>query len=96
MRRFITAMGLLGALSLLSGCGKREGGGGADVMGSKGSVVYATTECTQGNADGVRCDKKTCKTDAKSDCNDFASKCIYYGHQYNGTRTEGTCTRIAQ
>ena len=78
MGRFSAAIGVLGALSLLLGCAKHESsGGGADVMGCKGSVVYATTECTQGNADGVRCDKKTCKTGAKSDCNDVASKCIY-------------------
>jgi len=96
MGRFIAALFLLGSRSLTIGCAKRHGSGGGDVMGSKGAVVYATTECTQGNADGVRCDKKTCKTDARSDCNGFAAKCIYYGHQYDGTRTEGTCTRIAQ
>lgn len=97
MIRCAAGIALLGAWLLVSGCTKREGSGrGGDVLGTKGTVVYATTECVQGNADGVRCDKKTCKTDAKSDCNDFASRCIYYGHQYDGTRTEGTCTRIAK
>ncbi len=82
-------------LALLGGCAKREGSG-TDILGQKGGVSAATTDCVTPNADGVRCDKKTCKTDQQGDCNDFAARCIKYGHQYDGTRTQGTCTRIAQ
>ena len=41
-----------------------------DVLDQKteGKVIYATTECVTPNSDGVRCDKKTCKKDANSDC----------------------------
>ena len=58
------------------------------------TVVYATTECVTPNADRVRCDKKTCKKDDKSNCFEFATKCLGNGHGYSGTENEGTCTRV--
>ena len=96
MGRLIAALLLLGSLSVADRLRETPRKWWRRRPGSKGAGVYATTECTQGNADGVRCDKKLARPTQRSDCNDFASKCIYYGHQYDGTRTEGTCARIAQ
>jgi len=56
-------------------------------------VAYATTQCTVPNDDGVRCDKKTCKKDASSDCKVFSDRCTRSGHTYEGNDDEGTCTR---
>ena len=76
----------------LAGCGwgtKKE-----DVLsGDKTTVVYATTQCTVPNADGVRCDRKTCKEDARSDCASFGDRCTQYGHTYEGNDSSGTCIR---
>jgi hypothetical protein len=68
------------------------------VHGSKGAhggstTTYATTHCTVENADGERCDVKTCKADQVSDCSGFAAGCIRYGHNYSGDSNNGTCTR---
>jgi len=60
-----------------------------------GQVVFATTNCEVVSADGNRCDKKTCKTDAKSDCEYFGSRCLATGHNYTGTAEAGTCTRAS-
>ena len=60
-----------------------------------GQVVFATTNCEVVSADGNRCDKKTCKTDAKSNCEYFASRCLATGHNYTGTAEAGTCTRAS-
>ena len=54
-----------------------------------------TTNCEVVNADGKRCDKKTCKTDAESNCEYFASRCLATGHNYTGTAEAGTCTRAS-
>jgi len=75
-------------------------GGGAGVKGGDGgkgggtTVVYATTNCTAPNSDGVRCNEKTCKADSKSDCTDFAKGCVEYGNYYKGSNDAGTCTRV--
>ena len=55
--------------------------------------VAKTTNCTVPNADGVRCDVKTCKADAASDCGIFQDRCTQSGHQYSGDKNSGTCTR---
>lgn len=65
-----------------------------DVLSSTGTkVVYATTQCTVPNADGVRCDRKTCKKDARSDCAVFSDRCTQSGHTYEGNDDSGTCIR---
>jgi len=61
----------------------------------KDQVVFAATKCEVPNANGVACDKKTCKTDEKSNCEYFAERCLKTGHNYNGTSDAGTCTRVA-
>lgn len=58
------------------------------------NVVYATTECVAAHPDGQRCNKKTCKKDATSDCADFAARCVEYGHHYAGTSDGGSCSRV--
>jgi hypothetical protein len=70
------------------------GAKGGSATGGGSTVVYATTECTHGNADGVRCNEKTCKADSKSDCTDFARGCVEYGNYYKGSNDAGTCTRV--
>jgi hypothetical protein len=91
MRPLIVAVG---SSLILTAC---DWGGPTDVLGPAKDepVVYATTECVTPNADGVRCDKKTCKKDAESDCLDFGTKCLKNGHSYTGTKDEGTCERVA-
>jgi hypothetical protein len=85
---------VVGSILILTAC---EWGATPDVLDQKtdGKVIYATTECVTPNSDGVRCDKKTCKKDADSDCKDFARACLNTGHQYTGTENEGTCDRVA-
>jgi hypothetical protein len=96
---------ILAAAVLLAACAPQQHQKGADVMatgGAKGggatgggtTVVYAETNCTHGNADGVRCNEKTCKADSKSDCTDFARGCVEYGNYYKGSNDAGTCTRV--
>jgi hypothetical protein len=91
MRHVSSAVGIL---LLVTGCAI---GHTVDVnvldQDTRGQVVFATTECVTLNADGVRCDKKTCKKDAAANCAEFASKCLDKGHQYSGTKDAGTCTR---
>ena len=61
---------------------------------TRNQPIYATTECVVGNPDGIRCDKKTCKADQKSDCQEFAKGCLKGGDHYNGTAESGTCSRV--
>ena len=76
-------------LAACSNKGARE-----DVLaGTKTTVVAKTTQCTVPNADGVRCDKKTCKKDAASDCGAFMDRCTQSGHTYEGNADSGTCIR---
>jgi predicted small lipoprotein YifL len=94
MNRQLSLMMIM-ALSLAA-CGKTAPGKDpkADVLTGTGStVVYYTTQCTEPNADGVRCDKKTCKADAGSDCKVFSDRCTQSGHSYEGNDSAGTCTR---
>lgn len=78
--------------SMLAACG--WGAKKDDVLaGNTTKVVYATTQCTEPNADGVRCDRKTCKKDARSDCSVFMDRCTQSGHGYEGNADEGTCIR---
>jgi hypothetical protein len=77
------------AADVLSTGGAKDGG-----KGSGTTVVYATTNCTAPNSDGVRCNEKTCKADSKSDCTDFAKGCVEYGNYYKGSNDAGTCTRV--
>lgn len=65
-----------------------------DVLGEdKSSVIAMTVNCVEKVSNGT-CNKKTCKKDAKSDCADFGAACIKSDHKYEGTRDEGTCTRV--
>ena len=75
-----------------SGCSKEQS---ADVLNVDNGrpPVAKTTNCTVPNADGVRCDVKTCKADARSDCAIFQDRCTQSGHSYSGDKTSGTCTR---
>ena len=80
---------------LLGACAKSHHAG--DVLGTAKpgtTVVYATTECTAPNSDGVRCNKKTCKQDKESDCQEFAKGCLEYGNYYQGTSEGGACSRV--
>ena len=78
--------------SMLAACG--WGTKADDVLaGNTTKVVYATTQCREPNADGVRCDRKTCKKDARSDCSVFMDRCTQSGHGYEGNADEGTCIR---
>ena len=80
------------AVLALAACERARPAG--DVLaGNKDDAVYATTECVVGNPDGVRCDKKTCKKDAESDCAYFAERCLATDNHYAGTKDGGTCTR---
>ena len=79
------------AADVMASGGGAKGGGGT---GGGTTVVYAETNCTHGNADGVRCNEKTCKADSKSDCTDFARGCVEYGNYYKGSNDAGTCTRV--
>lgn len=65
-----------------------------DVLGAdKGSTIAMTVNCLEPVADGT-CNKKTCKKDEESDCADFGAACIKSDHKYEGTKDEGTCTRV--
>jgi hypothetical protein len=77
----------------ITACGR--GGKTDDVLSGTQTttVVYATTQCTVPNADGVRCDKKTCKEDARSNCASFSDRCTKSGHTYEGSDSAGTCIR---
>jgi hypothetical protein len=79
------------ALLVVTGCSKKP----ADVMDSDNGTqpIAKTTRCTVPNADGVRCDVKTCKADAASDCSTFKIGCTTYNHTYTGNNDSGTCTR---
>jgi hypothetical protein len=83
---------LLAALAILAvvGCSKP-----ADVMATDNgpSPIARTTQCTVPNADGQRCNVKTCKADAKSDCAIFQQGCTTHNHTYTGDNDSGTCTR---
>lgn len=57
------------------------------------SAIAKTVQCLEPVSDGT-CNKKTCKKDSKSDCTEFGTNCIKYDHKYEGTKDEGTCTRV--
>jgi hypothetical protein len=65
-----------------------------DVLGAdKGTTIAMTVNCLEPVSDGT-CNKKTCKKDETSDCADFGAACIKSDHKYEGTKDEGTCTRV--
>ena len=80
------------ALVFIAGCSKEPA---EDILeGDNGPQPIArTTKCTVPNADGVRCDVKTCKADAASDCSKFEDGCVTHNHTYTGNKDSGTCTR---
>ena len=82
---------LLVALVLaLCGCARMQDQPGADVLAEERTdVVFATTECTVKGENGT-CNVKTCKTDDKSNCQQFAGACLDTGHHYSGTAEGGT------
>ena len=75
-----------------SGCSKEQTGDVLNVDNGRPPVAK-TTNCTVPNSDGVRCDVKTCKADARSDCAVFQDRCTQSGHSYSGDKASGTCTR---
>ena len=91
MRRFVVASLVF---AFLSGCAAMRDGTKVMDTNNIPVTVYATTECTKPNSDGVRCNVKTCKADAASDCGKFATACMDSGHYYAGTNDGGTCTRV--
>ena len=56
-------------------------------------ALERTVNCVEKVADGS-CNKKVCKRDSQSGCANFGAACIRSGHKYEGTRDEGTCTRV--
>ena len=74
----------------IAGCnwGKKQD----DVLGTT-KVMYSIEQCTKPNADGVRCDEKTCKADEHSNCAGFKDRCTQSDHRYEGNDSAGTCTR---
>ena len=88
MKRLVV---LIAAASLASACGPKKS---EDVLTQQGvTPVARVTQCTQGNADGVRCDRKTCAKDSRSDCAIFRDRCKASGHDYEGNDDSGTCIR---
>jgi hypothetical protein len=84
---------LAAALSFVAiGCSKTAT---SDVLDADNGPqpIAKTTQCTVPNGDGVRCDVKTCKADAASDCSTFEIGCTTYNHTYTGDKNSGTCTR---
>jgi hypothetical protein len=76
----------------LAGCDPK--GAKEDVLAGTGTTVVAkTVQCTEPNADGVSCNRKTCKKDAASDCGIFMDRCTQSGHSYEGNADSGTCIR---
>jgi len=80
------------ALFVAAACAREKA---PDVMNTdNGSQPVArTTQCTVPNADGVRCDVKTCKADGASDCSRFEEGCVNSNHTYTGDKNAGTCKR---
>ena len=69
-------------------------GGGNPLAPDAGSgPVFAVITCEVANPDGS-CNKKTCKEDAKGNCQKFGEACIKYDNHYSGTAKEGTCSRV--
>lgn len=65
-----------------------------DVLADQESKSLAmTVNCVEKVSDGS-CNKKICKSDSESDCANFGAACIRSGHEYEGTKDEGTCTRV--
>jgi hypothetical protein len=89
MNRILLACAVL---LVASGCSKERA---PDVMDTDNGPqpIAKTTRCTVPNADGVRCDVKTCKADAQSDCSTFEQGCTTHNHTYTGDNNSGTCTR---
>jgi hypothetical protein len=82
----------IGAVVLsISSCPKNVSN---DVLSGTGATTVArTVQCTEPNADGVSCNRKTCKKDARSDCSIFQDRCTQSGHSYEGDADSGTCIR---
>ena len=62
-------------------------------QGNEPQATARTLQCTVPNSDGVRCDVKTCKADAASDCAQFKDGCVNNNHTYSGDDQSGTCKR---
>ena len=83
----------LAAVALAAACTSKPKVADDVLSGTRGTTVARTTQCTQGNPDGVRCDVKTCAKDSVSDCAIFRDRCKASGHDYDGNNDSGTCTR---
>lgn len=65
-----------------------------DVLADQERKTLATTvNCVAKVSDGT-CNKKICRKDPESDCAAFGAACLRSDHKYEGTRDEGTCTRV--
>ena len=95
--RFATVCALLVAI----GCaGPAEQVSSAEVFTDASSQTWTAREftCLEQDANG-QCNKKTCKTSSGGAERDSASggkACIDTGNHYEGTKDEGTCTRVTK
>jgi hypothetical protein len=80
------------SMTLLCSCATGRNVRGVDVMDEnpRGQVIYNTRNCTNWDAERQRCNVKTCRQDASSDCQQFAAACLDTGHHYSGTKEGGT------
>ena len=87
----VTRKLLLMGVLLISACDMAPA---ADVLGvDQTTAIAKTVNCLEKVSDGT-CNKKTCKKDAQSNCEEFGTNCIKSDHKYEGTKDEGTCTRV--
>ena len=84
---------LVAAIATVMACGQKAAK--ADILAETGTstAVARTVQCVEPGEDGVSCNKKTCKKDARSDCSIFMDRCTQSDHTYEGNADEGTCIR---
>ena len=94
---------VFGLLLTLTGCRERAPGRqvtDTEIFTDAASQTWTarTFTCLETGANG-QCDKKTCKQGpggAEFDCGGWGKDCIDAGHKYEGTKEEGTCTRVTR
>jgi hypothetical protein len=96
--RIAAAFGLLLALVGCAGAGPERQPSVTEVFTDASSQTWSarTFTCLEQDASG-NCDKKTCKQGpggAEFDCGSWGKACIDTGNHYEGTKEEGTCTRV--
>lgn len=65
-----------------------------DILADQDSEALAMAVSCVDEVSNGSCNKKICKKDPDSDCAAFGAACIRSGHKYEGTRDEGTCSRV--